>query len=343
MNKKMFFILFCVLFSVIGISVNAQALGDVNRSGKIDIVDALMIAQYYVGLNPTNFYSAAADTDCSGSINIIDALFVAQYTVGLVNQFPCTTPTPTRTPLITPTPTRSQSARSHVFLLLGQSNMAGYPKAQAADKVEDSRIMVLGFDECSATGRHTDQWDIAAPPLHECWNSAIGPGDWFAKTMIDRYPSGDTIRLVPCAISGERIETFMKNGGSKYSWIINRARLAQQAGGVIEGILFHQGESNNGDTSWPGKVNQLVKDLKADLGLGNIPFLAGELLYSGSCAGHNTLINQLPGIISNCYVISASGLVVDPADTQWRLHFGHDSQVTFGQRYAQKMIQALGL
>jgi hypothetical protein len=256
------------------------------------------------------------------------------------------TPTPvirTATPTLAPTPTPSTAGKFHCFLLLGQSNMAGYPKAQASDLVEDPRVLVLGYDNNPALGRVTDQWDVACPPLHETYQGAIGPGDWFAKTLIQRYPAGDTIGLIPCAISGERIETFMKAGGSKYSWIINRAKLAQQRGGIIEGILFHQGESNNGDTSWPGKVKQLVQDLKADLGLGNVPFLAGELLYSGSCAGHNTLVNQLPSQITNCYVISASGLVVDPADTQWRLHFGHDSQVEFGKRYAAKMIQALGL
>jgi hypothetical protein len=241
------------------------------------------------------------------------------------------TPTPTG-PVVTPTPT--STGKFHCFLLLGQSNMAGYPKAQASDKVENPRILVLDYD--------TNQWRIAVPPLHETWQGAIGPGDWFSKTIINELPAGDTIGLIPCAISGEKIETFMKVGGGKYSWIINRAKLAQQRGGVIEGILFHQGESNNGDTSWPGKVKTLVTDLRNDLNLGNVPFLAGELLYSGSCAGHNTLINQLPSVMTNCYVVSANGLVVDPADTQWRLHFGHDSQVTFGKRYAEKMIQALG-
>ena len=78
------------------------------------------------------------------------------------------------------------------------------------------------------------------------------------------------------------------------------------------------------------------------MGIGNVPFLAGELLYSGSCAGHNVLVYQLPSIVKNCYVISASGLVVDHSDTQWNLHFSHDSQVIFGKRYAQTMIQALG-
>ncbi len=231
----------------------------------------------------------------------------------------------------------------HVFLLLGQSNMAGYPKAQAADKTENPRIKVLGFDACGATGRVADQWDTAAPPLHECWNGAIGPGDYFAKTLIDEYPAQDTIGLVPSAISGEKVETFMKAGGSKYSWLMSRAKAAQDAGGVIEGILFHQGESNCGDPAWPGKVKTLVSDLRADLGLGNVPFLAGELLYTGNCKQHNSLVNQLPSQITNAFVVSAQGLAGDPADTQWNLHFGHDAQVTFGTRYAEKMISALGL
>jgi hypothetical protein len=221
--------------------------------------------------------------------------------------------------------------------------MAGYPKALAADKTENPRIKVLGYDACAATGRAEGQWDIAAPSLHECWSSAIGPGDYFAKTLIDEYPAEDTIGLVPAAISGEKIETFMKAGGAKYNWVVSRAKAAQTAGGVIEGILFHQGESNCGDPAWPGKVKTLVTDLRAELGIGNAPFVAGELLYSGNCSQHNTLVNQLPGQITNAHVASAQGLLRDPADTQWNVHFSRDAQVTFGTRYAEKMITALGL
>jgi lysophospholipase L1-like esterase len=63
--------------------------GDVNNSGAIDIVDALLIAQYYVGLNPANFISGLADVNCSGSIDIVDALLIAQRYVGLISSFPC--------------------------------------------------------------------------------------------------------------------------------------------------------------------------------------------------------------------------------------------------------------
>jgi hypothetical protein len=62
-------------------------LGDANGDGSIDIVDALLIAQYYVGLDPAGFIPGNADTNCDGSIDIVDALLVAQYYVGLIQSF----------------------------------------------------------------------------------------------------------------------------------------------------------------------------------------------------------------------------------------------------------------
>lgn len=62
-------------------------LGDVNSDGIIDIVDALVLAQYYVGLNPNSFNPGAADVNCNGTIDIIDALLIAQHYVGLLPEF----------------------------------------------------------------------------------------------------------------------------------------------------------------------------------------------------------------------------------------------------------------
>jgi len=63
--------------------------GDVNDDKQITIVDALMIAQYSVGLAPAGFITANADVNCDGNITIVDALIVAQYYVGLLTSFPC--------------------------------------------------------------------------------------------------------------------------------------------------------------------------------------------------------------------------------------------------------------
>ncbi len=61
--------------------------GDVNSSGAVDIVDALLVAQYYVGLNPSGFAATRADVNASGTIDIVDALKIAQYYVGLIPGF----------------------------------------------------------------------------------------------------------------------------------------------------------------------------------------------------------------------------------------------------------------
>ncbi|MBN2441540.1 MAG: dockerin type I repeat-containing protein, partial [Spirochaetales bacterium] len=61
-------------------------LGDVNYDGIVDIVDALLTAQYYVG-SDISINIIAGDVNCDGSTDIIDALIIAQYYVGLVNTF----------------------------------------------------------------------------------------------------------------------------------------------------------------------------------------------------------------------------------------------------------------
>jgi hypothetical protein len=145
------------------------------------------------------------------------------------------------------------------------------------------------------------------------------------------------------ARNGQRIETFME-GGQYYNGILESINAAKRADNAhFEGIIFHQGESNNEEQSWLNNVKTLYEQMKAAMGIDyDIPFIAGELLYSGSCAGHNELVHRVPDQGDNFYYISAEGLTVDPSDTQWGLHFGHEAQVELGKRYAAKMIEALG-
>lgn len=63
--------------------------GDANGNGTVDIVDAMLIAQYTSGLNPAGFKSSNADVNCDNSININDALLVARYAAGLITRLGC--------------------------------------------------------------------------------------------------------------------------------------------------------------------------------------------------------------------------------------------------------------
>lgn len=61
---------------------------DVNNDYDINIVDALHIAQYYVGL--INYLDTrVADVNCDRQIDIMDALLIAQMYVGLISSLNC--------------------------------------------------------------------------------------------------------------------------------------------------------------------------------------------------------------------------------------------------------------
>ena len=85
--------------------LHAQSCGDVNSSGSIDIIDALLIAQTYVGMTPQPFDASMADVNSSGSVDIVDALIVAQYYVGITSTLSCPSQTAVPTNVATQAPT----------------------------------------------------------------------------------------------------------------------------------------------------------------------------------------------------------------------------------------------
>lgn len=247
----------------------------------------------------------------------------------------------------------SSDPNFYIFLLLGQSNMEGIAMPEEQDCATDPSIFVLAYDDLRELGREYNQWYVAAPPLHSN-GTGVGPGDYFAKTLIAALPRSSRLGLVPCGIKGVDIDFFRKGVISKrrpefpippdnhwagaYEWVIHRARLAQKAG-AIRGILFHQGESDSGKADWLAKVEELVRDLRADLKIGeSVPFLAGELYRGGRCASHNEQVSLLPHRIANSFVISADGLTGSD-----QYHFDLPSQRELGRRFGQAMIEVLGL
>ncbi|MBN1699364.1 MAG: hypothetical protein JW881_17725 [Spirochaetales bacterium] len=69
------------------VTVSTPALGDVNRDGRIGIVDALLVARCYVSGDTSILDTALADVNHDGRIDIVDALRIAQYDVGLISRF----------------------------------------------------------------------------------------------------------------------------------------------------------------------------------------------------------------------------------------------------------------
>jgi len=77
--------------------------GDVNCDSAVNVIDALFVLQYDVGLRsgsdqcppPTGaLYQSAGDVNCDNVVNVIDALFILQYDVGLTPNVPPGCPGP---------------------------------------------------------------------------------------------------------------------------------------------------------------------------------------------------------------------------------------------------------
>lgn len=227
----------------------------------------------------------------------------------------------------------------HIFMLMGQSNMAGVAKSEASDKNTDERLKVWG-----GCNQKAGQWNLANPPLSDCpggsginLSTSVDPGIWFAKTLLKKLPAGDTVGLIGTAESGEKIETFL-TGGKHHDSIMKKIAAVKTAKNArFAGVIFHQGESNNTQGTWPGLVKQLYNEVKAGFGVNyDVPFILGELPAGGCCSAHNTRVHeaamQLP---MGSYVSQEGTKVMD------QYHFDHASVVLMGTRYGDKMIEAL--
>ena len=250
----------------------------------------------------------------------------------------------------------------HIYLAFGQSNMEGQGDIGQQDKSVDDRFQVLwAADNGSCSGKTKGKWSTAVPPLAHCQGAKLGPTDYFGRTMVEKTDPQIKVGVIVVAVAGCSIKLFDKDqyksyaqgqqswmtqrindyGGNPYGRLIEMAKKAQEDG-VIKGIIFHQGETDAGDGSWPSKVKGVYDNIIKDLGLGNdIPFLAGEVLRTGVSNGANNNIAKLPQQSKNFYVVSSEGFNQALGDGQ-NVHFTSQEYRDFGKRYAEKMIEVLG-
>lgn len=251
----------------------------------------------------------------------------------------------------------------HIYICFGQSNMEGNAAVEPVDRQnvpENFRLMpAVDF---SNPQRTKGVWCQAVPPLVR-QETGLTPMDWFGRTMLGNLPEGVRVGVVPVAVGGADIAHLAKDfdpatiadeadwykafmaryDNAPYARLVECARIAQKDG-VIKGILLHQGETNNGDPTWPAKVKAIYDDLLADLSLeaSEVPLLAGEVVTTeqgGICGGMNAIINRLPKTIPTARVVSAANL---PQKGDG-LHFTAHGYRVLGCRYAVEMLRLMGI
>lgn len=164
----------------------------------------------------------------------------------------------------------------HLFLLAGQSNMAGRGQVGPNDLIEDPRILMLTRD---------GEWKPAIDPIHyDKPVAGVGLAKSFAKVLAEKDET-IVLGLIPAACGGSSITTWVPGGyhnqtkSHPYDDAIARAKIAMRDG-VLKGILWHQGESD----SKPGfsefyeiRLRQLIARFRKDLDRPDLPMVIGQL------------------------------------------------------------------
>ncbi len=223
----------------------------------------------------------------------------------------------------------------HVYLLIGQSNMAGRGTIDSISKQTNPQIFMLD---------KTNNWVLATDPVHfdKPAVAGVGPAIGFAKAMMEGN-SKIIIGLVPCAWGGSGIKVWQPDSayltGHPYDDAIARTKVAMQKG-VLKGILWHQGETDNspaGVETYMDKLTVLITRLRAAFNNPVLPFVAGEIGYFGKSTRINSVLDELPNKVPNTATVSAEGLT-DRGD---QTHFDTPSARQLGKRYADAMKKLL--
>ena len=137
--------------------------------------------------------------------------------------------------------TEKPDTNFHLYLLVGQSNMAGRAPMDDTSKQTNPQILMLDKN---------NRWVPATDPVHfdKPAVAGVGPAISFAKAMTVGRPDMK-IGLIPCAVGGSPIRVWEPDSVylvnlHPYDDAVARARVAMQQG-VLKGILWHQGESDN--------------------------------------------------------------------------------------------------
>jgi len=228
----------------------------------------------------------------------------------------------------------------HLFLLAGQSNMAGRGDVAPEDKRINPRVLVLSKD---------GSWQPAVDPLH--WDkptAGVGPGKSFGLALA-ALDTNITIGLIPAACGGSPISSwepgayFDQTSSHPYDDSIQRVKLAMQQG-TLKAILWHQGESDTSNQLaqvYQARLKELIARFRKDLGAADLPVIIGQLgKFDGKpWTEYTQMVNDaqiaVAKQVSKVEFVESAGLTPKSDN----LHFDAPSQREFGRRYAAAYLK----
>ena len=230
-----------------------------------------------------------------------------------------------------------------IFVLAGQSNMAGRGFVEPVDTIPNPRILSITKD---------NQWKIAKEPLNfnEPPLTGLDCGVSFARTLLDSIPENVTIGLVHTAIGGSAVEQWVGDLVHKDVKLLtnfkNAVGFAKQHG-VIKGILWHQGESNaqaNLVPTYEQKLDALFTIFRTYIENDTLPIIMGELGNFKRPENQTEPWHAINRIINNYAAKQPYTSIIKTGDLEHKgddLHFDSKSQREMGVRFAKAISKQI--
>ncbi|UXP33892.1 sialate O-acetylesterase [Reichenbachiella agarivorans] len=228
----------------------------------------------------------------------------------------------------------------YIFLMAGQSNMAGRGFVEPEDTIPNKRILTID---------QSMNWIYAKEPLHfyEPKMTGLDCGLSFARALLDSLPEGISVAMIPCAVGGSSIEKWLYNRNHRGVDLLEnyKSKVAfAQKYGRVKGILWHQGESNAKIDQIPAygqKLDSLIAIFRATVANDTLPVFVGELgQYTQPVDKQqrwdalNETIREVANGDSNIYIVETQGLTHKGDYT----HLDSESLRELGIRYAQRYL-----
>lgn len=220
-----------------------------------------------------------------------------------------------------------QPDKLRLFLLIGQSNMAGRGKLGVEDVATNPRIFMLKKDLT---------WTRAKDPVHfDTPRAGVCLGSEFARVVLKAIPKAK-IGLIPCAIGGSSLASW-KPGGEHYAATIARTKIALR-NGKLACILWHQGEADCAPqqiAAYPSEFAALVAQLRKDLDAPEVPVIVGEIgHFTDEADAFNRAVPKIAAGVPRCDFVMADDL----GHRGDHVHFDSASLRLYGARYARSYL-----
>ena len=221
-----------------------------------------------------------------------------------------------------------------LFLLIGQSNMAGRGNLGDVPEIIDKRCFML------RNGRFQPMREPICfdRPLKGKYHIGVGLATSFAVRAADYF--GEEIGLIPAADGGTSLADWAV-GGLLYDHAVMQTGLALRSGGEMAGILWHQGEAESGTveraSSYAARFAPIITQMQKDIGC-DVPLILGELgeflaQYENGRAQYFQTVNEQLHLYARTHEKCAVASAADLTDNGDQLHFNAASLRVFGERY----------